>query len=124
VHMDTSRRRGTHGKLCRLFLGLGTVLGGMLFLAATGTAGTLDASWTAPTTSADGSPLADLASYRVYFGTSGSPCAGPSSVTVASSAASPAPGTIVTTRLNGLAAGTTYAVAISAIDPRCRRRWR
>jgi hypothetical protein len=88
----------------------------MLFLAAAGTAGTLDASWTAPTTSADGSPLADLASYRVYFGTSGSPCTGPSSVTVASATASPAPGTTVTTRLSGLTAGATYSVAISAID--------
>ena len=43
-------------------------------------AGILDATWTAPTTNTDGSPLTDLASYLVYYGTPTSPCPGSSSV--------------------------------------------
>src|SRR5262249_26760802 len=48
------------------------------------TAGILDATWTAPTTNTDGSPLTDLASYLLYYGISTSPCPGASSVQVAS----------------------------------------
>ena len=62
---------------------LGLLLGGVLFGATPASAGVLDASWTAPTTNTDGSPLTDLASYRVYYGSS-QPCPGVSFSEVAS----------------------------------------
>jgi hypothetical protein len=79
-------------------------------------AGILDATWTAPTTNADGTPLADLGSYRVYFTTAGAPCPTSSSFTVASPTASPGPNQTVSSRLTGLRAGTSYSVAVSAVD--------
>ncbi len=39
---------------------------------AAGATGTADVSWTAPTQNTDGSPLRNLASYKVYYGTSAS----------------------------------------------------
>jgi hypothetical protein len=52
--------------------GLGSA-GGFGSSAAAGSAsaaGTADLSWSAPTTNTDGSPLTDLAGYRIYYGTS------------------------------------------------------
>ncbi len=95
---------------------LGLLLGGALLLPAPGDAGVLDASWTAPTTNADGSPLTDLASYRVYYGTSSSPCPGTSFVQVASSTPSPSPNQTVTLRLTGLATGTLYYASVTAVE--------
>lgn len=88
----------------------------LLLVATPGAAGVLDATWTAPTTNADGSPLTDLASYRVYYGTSGSPCAGPAWAPVSSPTSSPSPGQQVSFTLTGLTSGTSYNVAVSAID--------
>ena len=88
----------------------------MLLAPTTSRAGILDATWTAPTTNSDGSPLTDLASYRVYYGTSGSPCAGSSWSSVASPTSSPSTGQQVSLRLTGLTTGATYNVAVSAID--------
>ena len=68
--MFSGRRAGFN------YAGLGLILGGLLLIAIPGEAGILDASWTAPTTNTDGSPLTDLAAYRVYYGTSGAPCRG------------------------------------------------
>src|SRR5438876_7399482 len=79
-------------------------------------AGVLDATWTAPTTNTDGSPLTDLASYRVYYGTGSAPCPGPSFFQVASSTSSPPANQTVSFRLTGLSAGTTNFVAITAVD--------
>ena len=84
--------------------------------AGPGFAGILDASWTAPTTNTDGSPLTDLGSYRVYLATSGAPCPMSSSFTVASPTPSPGPSQIVSSRLTGLLAGTSYSVAVTAVD--------
>src|SRR5215510_8341720 len=99
---------------CRLVLGL--VLGAVLLATNPGSAAILDATWTAPTTNIDGSPLTDLASYRVYYGTGSAPCPGPSFFPVPSSTSSPPPNQAVSFRLTGLAAGTTYFVAITAVD--------
>jgi hypothetical protein len=88
----------------------------VLLAPATSPAGILDATWTAPTTNTDGSPLTDLAAYRVYYGTSGSPCAGSSWMPVASPTTSPSVGQRVSARLTGLTTGTSYNVAVSAID--------
>src|SRR5439155_21256525 len=68
----------------RWLLGLGVALGGVLLRAAPGEPGILDVSWIAPTTNSDGSPMTDLASYRVYYGASNPPCPGPSFFQVAS----------------------------------------
>jgi Bacterial Ig domain len=83
--------------------------------AVPGFAGILDASWTAPTTNTDGSPLADLGSYRVYLATSGAPCPTSSSFAVASPTPSPGPSQTVSSRLTGLRAGTPYSVAVIAV---------
>jgi Bacterial Ig domain len=88
-----------------------------ILLAATPSlAGILDAAWTAPTTNTDGSSLTDLASYRVYVATSGAPCPVSPSVAVASPTPSPGPNQTVSSRLTGLRAGTSYGVAVSAVD--------
>jgi hypothetical protein len=94
-------------------LGLALVL---LLASTPGAAGILDATWTAPTTHTDGTPLTDLASYRVYYGTSGSVCAGPSWAPVTSPTASPSTGQQVSFRLTGLTTGASYNVAVSAVD--------
>src|SRR5262249_19435012 len=79
-------------------------------------AGVLDATWTAPTTNADGSTLTDLASYRVYYSTSATPCPGPTSFTIASATATPSQNQTVSFRLTGLTTGLTYNVAVTAVD--------
>jgi Purple acid Phosphatase, N-terminal domain/HYR domain len=95
----------------------GAVLSGSLVVqAATTEAGFLDASWNAPTTNTDGSELADLSSYRVYFGTSSAPCPGSSSVAVPSPRSRPEPGDQASVRLSGLATGATYHVSVTAVD--------
>src|SRR5437867_852017 len=106
---------------CRWLLGLGVVLGGVLLRAAPGGAGILDVSWIAPTTNSDGSPMTDLASYRVYYGASNPgasnpPCPGPSFFQVASSTPSPPSNQVVTFRLTGLSSGTLYYVSVTAVD--------
>jgi hypothetical protein len=83
---------------------------------AEGQAGVLDAVWTAPTTNSDGTRLADLASYRVYYGATASPCRGSSFVQVASSTGAPSANQTVSARLRGLATGTRYYAAVSAVD--------
>src|SRR5438128_24597 len=97
-------------------LALGLALGAVLFATNPGSAGIVDATWTAPTTNTDGSPLVDLASYRIYHGTGSAPCPGPTFSQVASSTASPPANQTVSFRLTGLSAGTTYFVAITAVD--------
>jgi len=79
-------------------------------------AGILDATWTAPTTNTDGSPLTDLASYLVYYGSPTSPCPGSSSVSVIAPTSSPGPNQTASVRLTGLTTGTVYSVAVVAVD--------
>ncbi len=102
--------------LRRWLLGLGLALGGVLFVEAPGGAGVLDASWIAPSTNTDGSPLTDLGAYRIYYGAATSPCPGPSFFQVASSTTTPPPNQTVSFRLTGLATGTLYYVSVSAVD--------
>jgi len=99
-------------------IALGLLVGGVLLVAVPTGAGVLDASWTAPTTNTDGSSLTDLASYRVYYGTSSSPCPGASFFQVASSTPSPSPNQTITVRLTGLATGTLYYVSVTAVVTR------
>src|SRR5438094_2885164 len=100
--------------VARLALGLLSAV--LLLPARPASAGILDASWIAPTTNTDGSPLTDLASYRVYYGTSNSPCPASSSFSVASATASPPSNQAVSLRLTGLAPGTQSFVSVSAVD--------
>ena len=59
----------------RWLLAPAVALAGILFFSINpATAGVLDATWTAPTTNTDGSQLTDLSFYRVYYGTSATPC--------------------------------------------------
>src|SRR5213082_1346467 len=96
------------------YSGLSLILGGLLLIAVPGEAGILDASWTAPTTNIDGSPLTDLASYRVYYGTSNAPCPRAAFFEVASPTPSPAPDQPVAFRLRGLSTGFLYYVSVTA----------
>ncbi|HEU5319634.1 MAG TPA: choice-of-anchor D domain-containing protein, partial [Methylomirabilota bacterium] len=86
-------------------------------LATAAEAGFVNIAWDAPTTSADGSDLNDLARYRVYLGLGGSPAC-PSSTfgEVSSPTPSPSPGSEVVARLSGLTAGATYFVRVTAVD--------
>src|SRR5262249_28189441 len=97
-------------------LALGLTLAFLLSATTHAVAGVLDATWTAPTTNADGSTLTDLASYRVYYSTSATPCPGATFFSVASSTSTPPPTQTVNFRLTGLATGSTYNVAITAVD--------
>ena len=99
-----------------LGVGVGSFSVVILIGATPSGAGTLDASWTAPTTNTDGSSLTDLASYRVYYGTQSAPCPGTTITQVASPTTSPGANQTVSFRLMGLAAGTSYNVAVSAVD--------
>jgi hypothetical protein len=89
---------------------------GLLALPAAADAGFLDIEWTAPTTNADGSPLIDLAGYRVYTGSSTPACPATSFQTLAAPGSSPAPGETVAATLTNLTADTTYWVRVSAVD--------
>lgn len=100
----------------RWCLGIGLALGGVLLMQAPGNAGVLDASWTAPTTNIDTSGLTDLASYRVYYGVTSSPCGGPSFLQLAAPTTTPSPDETVSARLRGLVTGTRYYVAVSAVN--------
>src|SRR5437763_1915623 len=63
-----------------------------------------------------GSPLTDLAGYIVYVATSTHACFGRSFFSVPSPVAAPAAGDTVEFQVSGLEAGTTYAVAVSALN--------
>jgi hypothetical protein len=95
---------------------LALALGGVLLTEAPIEGGVLDASWTAPTTNTDGTPLTDLASYLVYYSTAASPCPASSFLQVASPTSSPDPDQTVSARLTGLITGTRYYVSVSSIN--------
>jgi hypothetical protein len=100
----------------RWLLALCLALAGIFFETNPAVAGVLDASWTAPTTNTDGSQLTDLAAYRVYFGSSATPCPGGTFVTVPSPSSTPPAGQTVSTRLTGLTNNTVYNVSVAAVD--------
>ena len=102
--------------MSRWRLTLGLIIVALLFATNSASAGLLDALWTSPTTNVDGSPLTNLAFYRVYYGTGGTPCQGPSFIQVTSSTPSPAPGQVVGATLTGLTSATTYFVAVTAVS--------
>ena len=110
--MSLVRRRSVVDCLVHVLL----LSGVLIATTSPASAGILDATWTAPTTNADGSQLTDLASYRVYYGSGSSPCPGSAFIPVASPTSSPESDQTVSLRLSGLVTGTTYFVAVTAID--------
>src|SRR5213593_4369745 len=100
----------------RNLLALGMGLLAAVLLVGPAESGVLDASWVAPTTNTDGSPLTDLASYRVYYGPATGSCPGSNFFPVASPTPSPGPNTTVSFRLTGLVTGTLYYVSVGAVD--------
>jgi hypothetical protein len=98
------------------WLTAGLASAALILAAEPARAGVLDASWTAPTTNTDGSPLTDLGSYKVYYGAATGPCPGAAFFPVNSPTTSPAPGTTVSFRLTGLTSGSLYFVSVTAVD--------
>jgi hypothetical protein len=79
-------------------------------------AASLNATWVAPTVNADGTPLVDLAGYRLYLGTAMPSCPGPSFHSLPSPTAAPSAGQTVAYRIASLVAGATYFTTITAVD--------
>jgi len=103
--------QAAHVVRLRIFWAL--VLAGVL-VGCAGKGGVLDLSWTPPTTNTDGSPVGDVAAYRVYYGTTPTPCPGGGYVTVPAKPG--VAGRSVTTRLTGLSVGEVYYVAVTAVS--------
>jgi hypothetical protein len=68
--------------------------------------GTLNLSRVAPTTNGDGTALADLAGYKIYYGTASGVYGNPADA-----------GNVPTFTLTGLTKGQIYYVAATAYDP-------
>src|SRR6267143_973045 len=97
-------------------LAFGVACGAIGVIAGPAESGVLDASWIAPTTNTDGTPLTDLVAFRVYFGTSASPCPNGTFSQVTAPISSPPPNQTVSVRLTNLTSGTLYNVSAAAID--------
>jgi hypothetical protein len=93
---------------------MGLALAGVLWVSPVG-AGVLDVSWTAPTENIDGSPLTDLASYRVHYGPVPT-CPGMAVSQVVSPTPSPESDQVVSLRLTGLTTGALYYVSVTAVN--------
>jgi hypothetical protein len=92
------------------------MLGGILLVTTSGDAGVLTATWTAPIANTDGSPLTELALYRVYYSIFDAPCPGNTFVEVVSPSAIPAANETMSFQLTGLTAGAFYTVSVTAVD--------
>ena len=92
------------------------IVAGILAGTVSAHAASLQLSWNAPTTNADGTPLTDLAGYRIYIATAQPPCPGASFHTVPSPGSAPAPGETVSHRIAALSAGATYVLRVTAVD--------
>src|SRR4030095_16034183 len=95
---------------------VGLILVGGMVGAARVDAASLTLDWAAPTTNADGTPLTDLGTYRIYLGTSSPACPSASVVTGASPPSSPASGQTLSIVVTALSAGTTYFAHVTAVD--------
>src|SRR5215831_3937558 len=103
------RRNGRHAVARVLRAWLLTWAPVLLVGALYAEAGSVSISWSPPTTNDDGTPLTDLAGYRIYLGTSPPACGGTPFRTITSAQAA---STIVT----GLTAGTIYFARVTAVD--------
>jgi hypothetical protein len=114
--MRRQRAEGLRSRCVFRVRAIGLMLGGILLVTTSGYAGVLTATWTAPIVNTDGSPLTELALYRVYYSIFDSPCPGSTVVEVASPSAIPAANETVTFQLTGLTAGAVYTVSVTAVD--------
>lgn len=97
----------------RVLTVVAAVLGSVV---ATAEAASIDVSWTAPTTNVDGSPLTDLAGYRLYVGTTAPVCPGGSFHAIDASSEKPTSAEPVRRRITGLIASATYITRVTAVD--------
>jgi Abnormal spindle-like microcephaly-assoc'd, ASPM-SPD-2-Hydin len=97
----------------RVLTVVAAVLGSVV---ATAEAASINVSWTAPTTNVDGSPLTDLAGYRLYVGTTTPACPGPSFHAIDAASAPTKPAEPVHRRITGLIASATYVTRVTAVD--------
>jgi hypothetical protein len=114
--MRRQHAAGFRSRCVRWFRAMQLTLGGLLMMAASGHAGVLTASWTAPTANTDGSALTQLGLYRLYYGTSDTPCPGSTLVEVASPTSTPLPDQTVSVQMTGLTTGWIYTVSVTAVD--------
>ena len=114
----TRRHRDVRNGSSRLIARFASVVLVPVALLSVGTAegASLTFGWTAPTTNADGTPLTDLASYRMYLATSTPTCPGSSYLAVASPTSAPTSGSVLSYRVASLTAGVTYFGAVTAVD--------
>jgi len=89
-----------------------------LIFAGCTASGVLDASWVAPTTNTDGSPLTDVVTYRVYYSTTDPPCPGGRAMVAAAPKVPLPPDQRLEVRLTGLTVGKLYFVAVTAVNSR------
>jgi hypothetical protein len=92
------------------------MLTGVVLGAASAEAASVTVTWNAPATNVDGSRLTDLASYRLYMGTSSPACPSGTFHTVSSPTSSPSSGQTVSSDVTGLSAGVTYFARVTAVD--------
>ena len=107
----SERREGPSRLLITLLM-----LTGLTVAATRVDAASVTVTWTAPATSTDGTPLTDLAGYRIYLGTSSPACPSGSFFTVPSSTPTPSAGQTVSQLVTALSAGLTYFARITAVD--------
>jgi PKD repeat protein len=89
-----------------LVAAIGTLMFSLLSLTVSpGQAASVQLSWSAPTTNADGTPLTDLAGYKVYYGSASQTYGTPIDV-----------GSTTTSTLTGLIGGQRYYFAVKAYD--------
>ena len=92
--------------------------GTALILTGCATGGVLDASWVAPVTNTDGTPVTEVVPYRVYYSTTDPPCPRGRAI-VAAAPKVPLPSDQrLEVRLTGLTLGKLYYVAVTAVNSR------
>ena len=114
--MRRQRAEGLRSRCVRCVHAIGLMLVGILLVTRAGGAGVLTATWTAPIANTDGSPLTELALYRVYYSIFDAPCPGSAFVEVVSPSAIPAANETNSFQLTGLTAGAVYTVSVTAVD--------
>ena len=92
--------------------------GTALILIGCATGGVLDASWVAPVTNTDGTPVTEVVSYRVYYSTADPPCPRGTAIVAAAPKVPLAPDQRLSVRLTGLTLGELYYVAVTAVNSR------
>jgi len=89
-----------------------------LTLSGCAGSGVIDVTFLPPTKNADGSPLTDLHSFRVYYATTAAPCHGGRAIVAAAPKVQLPPDQPLKVRLTGLKMGTLYYVTVTAVNAR------